>query len=56
MDWTNIISSIGFPIAACIYMAVTQRESIDKMKDVISNNTNALNRLIDRMDGLNHED
>ena len=48
----QLITNIGFPIAACIYMALYVRdlnqkhtEEIGKMTEAINNNTLALERL-----------
>lgn len=49
---TSIISTVGFPIAACIYMAYIVKDmnekhkaEMDAMKDAINSNTNAINKL-----------
>ena len=55
---TTLISQMGFPIVAFLLMwwyMLKQNENhkreIDGMKDALNNNTIALNKLIDRMDG-----
>lgn len=49
---TSLISTVGFPIAACIYMAYIVKDMNDKhktemdaMRDAINSNTNAINKL-----------
>lgn len=49
-DYVNIISSVGFPIAACIYMAVTQRSTIDKLRESLDNNTIIMTKLCEKLD------
>lgn len=59
MDFSSIsalISSVGFPIAACIYMAFSQRKSedryredIDKMRDTVDNNTRIMIKICDKL-------
>ena len=53
MDILNIISSVGFPIAACIAMAIyiKQRDTkheqeVDKLRQSIDNNTKVMTELI----------
>lgn len=55
-DITTLISSVGFPIAACCYMAYAQskqtishREEVNALKDALNNNTLVLQKLVDRM-------
>lgn len=54
----NAISTVGFPIAACIYLVYNQREmnkatneTIDKLRDTIENNTKVVTRLEAKLDG-----
>lgn len=46
----NAISNIGFPICACVYMGKMYKESIDKLSSVVSSNTRALDRVLDKLD------
>ena len=53
MDILNIISSVGFPIAACIAMSIyiKQRDTkheqeVDKLRQSIDNNTKVMTELI----------
>ena len=41
----NAISSCGFPIFACIYLAKSQAKQIEKLSVIISKNTDAINKL-----------
>lgn len=60
MDFSTIsglISSIGFPIAACIYMAYNQNKSeeryradIDKMRETVDNNTHIMIKICEKLD------
>ena len=53
---TNLIGSLGFPIACCIalfwYLTKTNtqhKEEMDKMSEAINNNTQAMNQLIAKL-------
>lgn len=53
---TQIISTLGFPIAVCVYLLYhdgkreeTHKEEMVKMTEAINNNTIALTRLVERM-------
>lgn len=45
-----LISSVGFPIVACIYMATKINKTLDKLTDTIANNTNVITNLISKFD------
>ena len=54
---TSLIGSLGFPIACCIAlfwymtkMAKQHKEEMDKMSEAINNNTNVMNRLIEKIE------
>lgn len=58
----TLISSLGFPIAACIAMgwymvrkmdAMEERhkEEVDKLAEAVNNNTLVMTRLVERMGG-----
>lgn len=69
MDVVQLISSVGFPIVACLGMGwyvkyqtdsyreevkdmqKEHKEEIQKMSDALNNNTAALQRLCDKLDG-----
>lgn len=69
----SMIGSLGFPIVACIFIAIffskTQdnyradikemqtlhKQETDKMTEALNNNTMALQRLVDKMEGLNDD-
>ena len=69
MDVIQLISSVGFPIVACLGMGWyvkyqtdsyreevkdmqrEHKEEIQKMSDALNNNTAALQRLCDKLDG-----
>ena len=42
----SIINTVGFPIAACVYLAVVQRKTVEKMTEIVNNNTKALDKLM----------
>lgn len=53
----SLIGSLGFPIVACIGMAMylrevirNHKEEVNKMTDAINNNTLAITKLVERMD------
>ena len=53
---TTLISSLGFPIVACIYMAVTQQKSeerhskeVDELRKAVNNNTNVMVKLCTKL-------
>lgn len=48
MDFIQLINSVGFPIAAYVYMAYYQNKTIDKLRETIDNNTKAMIKLAER--------
>lgn len=55
----QLVGSLGFPIAMCIYMAYSNnklneqhRESEAKLTEIINNNTLALTKLSDKIENL----
>ena len=53
---TQLISTVGFPIAVCAYLLYHQdkeeqqhREEMDKLSEALNNNTLALSKLTERM-------
>ena len=59
---TQIISSLGFPIAACIYMAWSNNkteerhsEEISSLRAVVEANTLTVQRLVDKLDAIGGE-
>ena len=51
-SYTNLISSVGFPIVMCLIMVKlmarmeeSHKAEIDSLKDSLNNNTNVLTRL-----------
>lgn len=50
---TTLISNLGFPIACCVYLAVSNeklRGTIDSLKDTLSDNTKILALLKDSIE------
>lgn len=61
MDVVTIISSLGFPIAACVAMAmyISKRDTkheqeVDKLRQSIDNNTKVMTELIFYLKGGEH--
>lgn len=54
-DFVNLISNVGFPIAACAYMAITYNKTISKLTGVIDNNTLSIERLAGKIEGSESE-
>lgn len=68
MDWIQLISSVGFPIVACLGMGwyvkyqtdnyreevrdmqKEHKEEIGKITEALNNNTQALEKLADKLD------
>ena len=57
---TTLVSSVGFPIAACVYLIWTHgkerdkdNEAIENMRKTVENNTIALVKLCERL-GVDH--
>lgn len=54
---TQIISSVGFPIAMCIYVMYamqkqteSHKKEIDELRKTIENNTVAIVKLVEKLD------
>ena len=50
---TSLVSSLGFPIVCCIYLALSNeklRSTIDSLKDTLSDNTKMLALLKDSIE------
>ena len=57
---SNIITTVGFPIAMCMMLyyqllksSEQHTQEMDKITEALNNNTNALNLLIEKMKGGN---
>lgn len=44
-DIVSMISSCGFPVFACIWLAKTQAKQIEKLTAIIQENTNVLSAI-----------
>lgn len=51
---TQLIGSVGFPIVMCGYMMLSNNKTLEKLTDVISNNTNILSRVLEHL-GLDED-
>ena len=52
-EWVTIISTVGFPIAACAALFYWINTTLKELQQMISANTEAINKLIYK---LNKED
>ena len=48
----NVISTVGFPIFACIYMARFMRADMQKLVEVVDKMADSIERLNERLDRL----
>lgn len=49
MTWNDIvqlITSVGFPIVACVYLAYTNNTTIDKFRESLDANTDLIQELV----------
>ena len=46
----TLVSTIGFPIVCCIFMARFITSTMDKFTSAMNENTKMLNRICDRLD------
>lgn len=51
-DIINVISTVGFPIFACIYMARFMRADMQKLVEVVDKMADSIERLNERLDRL----
>lgn len=56
----TLVSSVGFPIVACIGCGwyinkkdTQHKEEVDKFADALNNNTIVIQKLVDKLDNLN---
>lgn len=62
-DIASLISSIGFPIVACIYLVKfnsesdkRHREEIDKLRQSLDNNTRVMNKICAKLNMEGEDD
>lgn len=48
-DITTLITTCGFPIFACIYLAKTQAKQLEKLGEIINRNTKVIDKLREEM-------
>lgn len=48
-EFINFISSVGFPIACCVYIIYTNSKKLEKLEETINNNTNVMIRLCEKL-------
>lgn len=51
----SAISTVGFPIVCVIIMFKVYREDLGKLQESINNNTLVIQKLLDKLDGLEKE-
>ncbi len=51
IDFIGLIGSLGFPIAACIWMAYFQQTILKELTDTNQQLTTAIEKLISKMGG-----
>lgn len=44
-DWISLISSVGFPIAACVFMGVYLQKTLKELSATVTTMTSALQEL-----------
>lgn len=44
-DWVSLISSVGFPIAACIFMGIYMQKALKELTATVTTMTSALQEL-----------
>lgn len=47
----NAIGSVGFPIAMCIYVMVTNNKTINELRQTIADNTKVLDKILEHFRG-----
>lgn len=48
-ELTKFISSVGFPIAMCVYMILYNNKTIEKLSNTISQNTIVLEKILTKL-------
>jgi predicted transcriptional regulator len=51
----QLISSLGFPIFIAVYLLNREDKTIDKLAEVINQNTLAIQKLVDKLEKDNKE-
>ena len=51
-EFINAISTVGFPIFACIYMARFMRADMQKLVEVVDKMSDSIDKLNERLDRL----
>lgn len=51
----SAISTVGFPIVCVIIMFKVYREDLGKLQESINNNTLVIQKLLDKLDGIEKE-
>lgn len=48
----QVISNVGFPIAACIYMMISSNKKTEKLSEAVISNTKAVENLTELVKAL----
>ena len=48
-ELTTFISSVGFPIAMCVYMILYNNKTIEKLSNTIAQNTIVLEKILTKL-------
>lgn len=48
-ELTSFISSVGFPIAMCIYMVLYNNKTIEKLSNTIAQNTIVIEKILTKL-------
>lgn len=51
----SAVSTVGFPIVCVIIMFKVYREDLGKLQESINNNTLVIQKLLDKLEGLDKE-
>lgn len=52
---TSLISSVGFPIIACVFMYKQNTSTLEEIRKTIENNTKSINELKEELARKSHE-
>lgn len=54
-DVINIVSNVGFPIFACVYVVKVMGKQISDLTEVVNNNTHMIEKLINSVNRIRKE-
>lgn len=47
----NFISSVGFPIAMCVYLTFTVNKTLEDVRNTLSANTHVIKKILKKIEG-----